>query len=35
MEPTPLAGDPLVLADLSDQDATTITITPLPVTVTC
>jgi len=33
MEPTPLAGDPLVLADLSDQDATTITITPLPVTV--
>lgn len=33
MNPTPLAGDPLVLADLGDQDSTTITITPVPVTV--
>jgi general secretion pathway protein D len=33
IEPTPLAGDPLVLADLGDQDSTTITITPVPVTL--
>jgi len=33
LNPTPLAGDPLVLADLRDQDSTTITITPVPVTV--
>lgn len=33
LNPTPLAGDPLVLADLGEQDSTTITITPVPVTV--
>jgi len=33
LNPTPLAGDPLVLADLSGQDSTTITITPVPVTI--
>lgn len=33
LAPTPLAGSPLVLADLRDQDSTTITITPVPVTV--
>jgi general secretion pathway protein D len=33
LAPTPLAGNPLVLADLRDQDSTTITITPVPVTV--
>jgi general secretion pathway protein D len=33
LNPTPLAGDPLVIADLRDQDSTTITITPVPVTV--
>jgi len=32
-EPTPLAGDPLVLADLKDQDSTTIKVTNVPVTV--
>ena len=32
-EATPLAGDPLVVADLKDQDSTTITVTPLPVTL--
>jgi general secretion pathway protein D len=31
--PTPLAGDPLVLADLGEQDSTTITVTPVPVTI--
>jgi general secretion pathway protein D len=33
LSPTPLAGDPLVLADLRDQDSTTITVTPVPVTI--
>ena len=33
MNPTPLAGDPLVLADLGSQDSTTIQISPVPVTV--
>ncbi len=33
MKPTPLAGDPLVLADLKDQDETTIQISPISVTV--
>ncbi len=33
MTPTPLAGSPLVLADLRGQDSTTIQITPVPVTV--
>lgn len=33
LNPTPLAGDPLVLADLGDQDDTTITVTPVPVTI--
>ncbi|MDH4259668.1 MAG: cohesin domain-containing protein [Gammaproteobacteria bacterium] len=33
MRPTPLAGDPLVLADLKDQDETTIQISPISVTV--
>ena len=32
-DPTPLAGSPLVLADLSDQDSTTIQISPVSVTV--
>ncbi|MGH8263647.1 MAG: secretin N-terminal domain-containing protein [Steroidobacteraceae bacterium] len=31
--PTPLAGDPLVLADLGDQDSTTITVSDVPVTL--
>ena len=33
LEATPLAGSPLVLADISEQDSTTIQISPLPVTV--
>lgn len=33
VEPTPLAGDPLVLADLKDQDSTTIQVTNVPITV--
>ena len=33
LTPTPLAGDPLVLADLRGQDSTTIQISPVPVTV--
>ncbi|MGB5491236.1 MAG: secretin N-terminal domain-containing protein [Woeseiaceae bacterium] len=33
MNPTPLAGDPLVLADLNNQDSTTIQISNVPVTV--
>jgi general secretion pathway protein D len=31
--PTPLAGDPLVIADLKNQDSTTITVSPVPITV--
>ncbi|MCP5093128.1 MAG: general secretion pathway protein GspD [Gammaproteobacteria bacterium] len=33
LTPTPLAGSPLVLADLKEQDSTTIQITPVPVTI--
>lgn len=33
LAPTPLAGDPLVLEDLRQQDATTITVSPVPVTL--
>lgn len=33
LSPTPLAGDPLVLADLGDQDSTTITVSDVPVTL--
>jgi general secretion pathway protein D len=33
INPTPLAGDPLVLADLGGQDRTTLTVTPVPITV--
>jgi general secretion pathway protein D len=33
LNPTALAGDPLVLADLGNQDSTTITITPVPITI--
>ncbi|MDH5620464.1 MAG: cohesin domain-containing protein [Gammaproteobacteria bacterium] len=33
MSPTPLAGNPLVLADLGEQDSTTIQISPVSVTV--
>lgn len=33
LEPTPLAGEPLVLADLKNQDSTTITVSPVPVTI--
>jgi general secretion pathway protein D len=33
LSPTPLAGDPLVLADLGDQDETTIKISDVPVSV--
>ena len=31
LQPTPLAGDPLVLQDLKEQDATTITVSPIAV----
>ena len=33
LSPTPLAGDPLVLADLQDQDSTTIQVSPISVTI--
>lgn len=33
LSPTPLAGDPLVIADLRGQDSTTIQITPVPITL--
>ncbi|MEZ5500660.1 MAG: cohesin domain-containing protein [Steroidobacteraceae bacterium] len=33
LNPTPLAGNPLVLRDLADQDDTTITVSNVPVTI--
>lgn len=33
LAPTPLAGDPLVLEDLRQQDSTTIRVSPVPVTI--
>jgi len=33
LKPTPLAGEPLVLADLKDQDDTTIQVSPISVTI--
>jgi len=33
INPTALAGDPLVLADFRDQDQTTLTVTPVPITI--
>lgn len=33
LTPTPLAGEPLVLQDLKDQDATTIQVSPVSVTI--